>query len=77
MTYIVMLLSPFYVYWKNRTNKKILKFYISLFFIILINNISSSSLISFDTAISFYLFIGLVLLNMDEKIRVEEGGFQK
>ena len=77
MTYIVMLLSPFYVYWENRTNKKILKFYISLFFIILINNISSSSLISFDTAISFYLFIGLVLLNMDEKMRVEEGGFQK
>ena len=77
IAYIAMLLSPFYIYWKYRTNKSILKFYLPVFFIIIINNISSSSLISFDTAIGFYLIIGLVLLNADKEIKVGEGGLQK
>ncbi len=77
IVYIAMLLSPIYIYCKDRTKNNILKFYLPILLIITINNIASSSLISFDTAIGFYLIIGLVLLDVvDNKIE-EEGGLKK
>lgn len=72
--YILMLLSPLYIYTKKKENKNILKYYIPILCIIFINNISSSTLISYDTAVGFYLIIGLILLNNRKK---EEKGEKK
>lgn len=71
--YSIMLISPLYHYWKNKENKKILKYYIPILCMIFINNISSSSLISYDTAIGFYIMIGLILLcNKNKKEEKQE-----
>ncbi len=72
--YSIMLISPLYHYWKNKENKKILKYYIPILCMIFINNISSSSLISYDTAIGFYIMIGLILLCNKNKKEEETGG---
>lgn len=60
-TYIITLLSPIFEWIKRKENNNILKYYIPILTIVVINNISSSSLISFDTAIGFYIIIGLIL----------------
>ena len=64
--YILMLLSPIYIYIKSK-NKKILAFYPSILAIILINNISNTSLILFDTAIGIYILIGLLFIQEPEE----------
>lgn len=74
ITYTSVLLSPLYIYKHDKTNKRILKCFIPILFIIIINNISSSSLISFDTAIGFYMIIGLILTNQNNSTSEERQG---
>lgn len=69
--YIVMLLSPLYIYFKDRRYKNIIRFYPSLLTIIFINNISNTSLILFDTAIGIYALIGLLFIP-EQEIENEE-----
>ena len=69
--YIVMLLSPLYAYKKDKNkNKYIIRNFIPVLLMILINNISASSLILFDTACAIYMFVGIILTN-SEKINGE------
>lgn len=70
ISYVLMLLSPFFIYLKNKNYKKILQFYPSLLVIIIVNNVSNTSLILFDTAIGIYIFIGLILI--DSKCEISE-----
>lgn len=63
--YIVMILSPLYVLGKKK-NKYMVKSFIPLLIMILINNISSSSLILFDTACAIYMFVGMILIDKEE-----------
>lgn len=77
ISYVLMLLSPLYLYIKNKDNKNILKYYIPILCIIFINNIASSSLISYDTAIGFYIIIGLILLENTNKKKEENGESKK
>lgn len=72
MLYVLMLISPIWDYLKNKNNKNILKYYIPLLFIVIINNISASSLLSFDTAIGIYIFIGLLFTEKEEKKHEEK-----
>ena len=66
-----MLLSPLYAYKKDKNkNKYIIRNFIPVLLMILINNISASSLILFDTACAIYMFVGIILTN-SEKINGE------
>ena len=66
ISYVTMLVSPIFNYLKSKKNKNILKYFIPIFIIIAINNISASTLISFESAIGFYMIIGLILSNPDK-----------
>lgn len=72
VSYALMLLSPFFIYLKNKNYKNILRFYPSILAIIIINNISNTSLILFDSAIGIYIFMGLIL--GDSKDEISERG---
>lgn len=65
--YVVMLLTPLYIYFKDRRYKNLIRFYTSLLTIIFINNISNTSLILFDTAIGIYVLIGLLFIPEQER----------
>lgn len=69
--YIGMLLSPLYIYIKNKSYHKIIEYYPSLLILVIINNISNTSFMQFDTAIGIYIFISLLMVNstncQDEK----------
>lgn len=65
-SYVIMLLSPIHNYLKSKNNKNILKYFIPILIIIAINNISASTLISFESAIGVYMIIGLILSNPDK-----------
>lgn len=65
--YVVMLLTPLYIYFKDRRYKNLIRFYPSLLTIIFINNISNTSLILFDTAIGIYVLIGLLFIPEQER----------
>lgn len=67
IVYIIMLLSPIYVYLKNKRYKNIISFYPSILAIIIINNISNTSLILFDTAIGIYMLIALLFIEAEPK----------
>ena len=69
IAYITMLLSPIYLYIKNK-NKYILKYYIPILIMIIINNIASTTLIQFDTAIGVYIIFGLIFVQ--NKIKIDE-----
>lgn len=66
IAYIIMLLSPFYEYLKDKNKKNILRFYPALLAIIIINNISNTSLILFDTSIGIYILVGLLFIGGKE-----------
>mgnify|MGYP001625576395 FL=1 len=51
---------------KDKENRNNLKYFIPILIIIAINNISASTLISFESAIGFYIIIGLILSNSDK-----------
>ena len=55
IVYILMLCTPFYAYLKNKNLKNILLFYPSILIMVVIHNISASSLVFFDTAIGIYI----------------------
>ena len=65
--YIVMLLSPLYAYKKDKDkNKYIIRNFIPVLLMILINNISASSLILFDTACAIYMFVGMMFIDKEK-----------
>lgn len=69
-TYFAMLISPIFIWWKDKKNKELIRYYIPILIMIIINNISISSLILFDTACAIYIFVGMILVNK-EKINGE------
>lgn len=72
MIYVIMLLSPLYLYAKNKKYKNLIRFYPSILTIIIVNNISNTSLILFDTAIGIYMLIGLLFVRIEEKENEEK-----
>lgn len=72
MIYVIMLLSPLYLYVKNKKYKNLIRFYPSVLTIIIVNNISNTSLILFDTAIGIYMLIGLLFVRIEEKENEEK-----
>lgn len=70
IVYLLMLFIPIYCYIKDRKLHNILLFYPSILVMILIHNISASSLILFDTSIGIYIMIGLLFIdNKIEKVK--------
>lgn len=67
IVYILMLCTPFYAYLKNKNLKNILLFYPSILIMVVIHNISASSLVFFDTAIGIYTSIGLLFIPEQEE----------
>lgn len=70
--YLVMLISPIYIYIKDKSKKHILEYYVPILVMILVNNIAAASLILFDTAISIYAIIGVIMLKENFETRKEE-----
>ncbi len=66
ISYVTMLVSPIFNCIKDKENRNNLKYFIPILIIIAINNISASTLISFESAIGFYIIIGLILSNSDK-----------
>lgn len=64
--YVAMLMSPIFIWWTNKNNKELIRHYIPILVMIIINNISISSLILFDTACAIYIFMGMILINKEE-----------
>lgn len=71
ISYIAMIISPLFCFFENKQNKNILKYFIPILSIIIINNISASTLISFESAIGFYMIIGLILIEPKNTKKVE------
>ena len=59
--YAIMLISPIVMYFLDKSNKNLIKYYIPILVLVVLNNISSSTLINPDTAIGVYIIIGLIL----------------
>ena len=72
IVYLMMLCAPIYAYIKDRSLKNILLFYPPILVMILIHNISASSLVFFDTAIGIYILIGLLFVRIEEKENEEK-----
>lgn len=61
IAYVAMILSPVFCFFEKKENKSILKYFIPILSVITINNISASTLISFESAIGLYMLVGLIL----------------
>lgn len=70
--YIGMILSPIYIYIKEKTNKNILIYYIPILILILINNIASTSLMLSETAIGYYMILGIILASCNKEYEGSE-----